>query len=129
MSYWATIDLVDVNPAMDILPEKQFTFEILPGAKYDDRNPDTISLQVAVTADSEFSGRRVFLNYYADEAKALKRLEQAIGIDAESGEDSVAYLNRAAGGRFQTSIKHSKPTEQYPNPKAFLQKWTVKPAS
>lgn len=128
MSYWTTVNLLDVNPNLEILPAKSFTFEILPGAKYDDRDPDVIALQVAVAADSEFSGRRIFLNYKPGEEKALKRLEQAVGIDSEENEDPVAYLNRAAGGRFNTSIKHSLPNDQYPNPKAFLQKWSVSPA-
>lgn len=126
---WQNIDLTTINPQLEILPSKTFTFTVLPGAKYDDRDPDNISVNVAVVNDSEFSGRRLFLNYKPDDVKALKRLEQALGVDAEAGEDPVAYLNRAAGNNFTMPVTHSKPNEQYPNPKAFGSKWNVSAAA
>ncbi len=126
---WTTVDLTQVNPNLEIVPAKAFTFELLPGAKYSDRNPDDVEISVAIVGDSEFAGRRLFAKYGSDEVKALKRLEVAMGIDAQPGEDVVAYLNRAAGGRFSTTVRHSTPNEQYPNPKAFLQLWSVKPAA
>lgn len=125
---WTNVDLTTINPQLEIVPEKVYTFELLPGAQYSDRNPEEISIQVAIVNDGEFTGRRLYGKYSPDEVKALKRLEQAMGVDAEPGEDPVTYLNRAAGSRFSTGVRHSKPNEQYPNPKAFLQLWSVKPA-
>lgn len=126
---WQNIDLKSINPNLELIPERTFSWELLPGAKYDDRDPNTISINVAVVSDGEFAGRRLFVNYKEGDEKALKRLEQAMGVDANEGEDPVAYLNRAAGGRFAAAVKHSQVTPEYPNPKAFLQKWNVRPAA
>lgn len=126
---WQNINLKEINPNLELIPEKTFTWELLAGAKYDDRNPDQIVINVAIVNDGENSGRRLFVNYKPGDEKALKRLEQAIGVDAEDGEDPVAYLTRAAGGRFSAGVKQTSPSPEYPNPKAFLQKWNVKPAA
>lgn len=113
---------------MEIVPEKTFTFELLPGAKTSDRDPDAIEIAVAIVNDGEFTGRKMFAKYTTEHVKALKRLEQALGVDALPGEDAVTYLNRAAGNRFSTNVRHSKATEEYPNPKAWLGIWNVRPA-
>lgn len=131
---WETIDLTSVSTALEIIPEKTFTFELLPGAKYDERDPNRISCQAAIVQDGEFTGRRIFFSYPDPSVKewspkALKRLEQAIGIDIERGEDPVTYLNRVAGNHFMTNVTHSKPTDEYPNPRANLNLFNVKPAA
>jgi predicted nucleotidyltransferase len=126
---WHDVDLTKINPNLELIPAKKYTFELLPGAKYDDRNPDQLVINVAIVNDGEFSGRRLFVNYKPGEEKALKRLEQAMGVDATESEDPVAYLNRAAGGRFMSGVVHSAPSDEYPNPKAFFQKWNVAPAA
>jgi hypothetical protein len=126
---WQDINLQSINPNLDIIPAKKYTFEILNGAKFDDRNPDNVSVSVAIAEDGEFRGRRLYATYAPEDAKALKRLSVAIGIDFEENEGPVDYLNRVAGSRFTTNVTHSKPNDQYPNPKAFLNKWNPSPAA
>lgn len=130
---WANVDLVNINPNLELIPAKNYVFELLPGAKYDDRDPGRITANAAIVNDGEFTGRRIFFSY-PDPAvkewapKALKRLEQALGEDAQEGEDPVAYLNRAAGSRFGAEVKHTAPTDEYPNARANLNIFSVKPS-
>lgn len=131
---WKNIDLANINPNLELIPAKQYTFELLVGAKYDDRDPGRISANAAIVNDGEFTGRRLFFSYPNPEIKewspkALKRLEQALGVDAQEGEDPVAYLNRAAGSRFGAAVTHTVPNEEYPNPRANLNIFSVKPAA
>ena len=138
---WQDIDLTKVNPNAEIFPEGSYTFEVVPGAKFSDRDPGRVDVSAAVVNDGEFTGRRVFFSYPDPESinskgnkndwapKALKRLEASLGVDAMAGEGPVTYLNRAAGSRFTGTIVHTKATEEYPNPRANLQLFTVKPAA
>ena len=139
---WHDVDLTTVSPTEEIIPEKTFTFELLPGAKFDERGTGGINVAVAIVDDGEFTGRRMFA-YYPDPESvsvrtgkkqdwskiAMKRLEQALGIDCQAGEKAVEYLNRVAGNRFSTSVKHSAPTDEYPVPRANLNLLNVKPAA
>lgn len=128
---WQDVNLKTIDPNLEIIPAKKFTFEILAGAKLDDRNPDTVSVSMGIAEDGEFKGRRLYASYSPEDAKALKRLSVAIGVDFEDGEehDPLGYLSRVAGNRFITNVTHSKPNDQYPNPKAFLNKWNPSPAA
>lgn len=139
---WNDINLKDISPVEEIIPEKTFTFELLPGAKFDERGSGGVNVQFAIVNDGEFTGRRMF-GFYPDPTSvsarsgkrqdwsgvAMRRLEQALGIDINDGEKVVEYLNRAAGGRVSTSVKHSAPTDEYPTPKAQLNLLNVKPAA
>lgn len=136
---WQNFDLTNVSTQTEVIPAKAYTFELAPGAKYDDRG----SLQVSATIvnDGEFTGKRVFFSYPDPEgfsregkpmawsATALKRLLEALGSEQEPGEDPVSTLNRVAGNRFASSIKHSTPTDQYPTVRAELAIFNVKPAA
>lgn len=139
---WANIDLTTISPTLEIIPEKMFTWELLPGATYDERDHGRINVSAAIVNDGEFSGRKIFFSYPDPEgvsprsgkkqdwsAIALKRLEQAIGVDYEAGEDPVHFLNRAAGSRFMSGVQHSKPTDEYPNPRANLNLLNVRPSA
>ena len=138
---WQNIDLTKINPQAEIIPEKTYTFELAPGAKYDERDPGRILVSASIVNDGEFTGRRVFFSYPDPEsfnskgnkndwsAKALVRLLTAVGADLQEGEDPVSALNRAAGGRFTSKVTHSKPTEEYPNPRANLDIFNPKPAA
>lgn len=115
---WEAIDLKGVSTQIDLIPEGLYTFELLPGAKYNESG--SILAQAAVATDGEFRGKRVLFSYPDPEsisskgkvqswsAVALKRLEQAIGIDINDGETKTDYLNRVAGSKFQTGIKHNE---------------------
>lgn len=98
---WSEVDLKGVNPNYETVAPGDYTFQILPGAKIDDYG--SLSFQVNVTSDGDFKGRRIFPKLPDPNKenmgwviKALKRLEQAVGIeqDKESGEDVVAWMNR-----------------------------------
>lgn len=132
---WANINLSEINPAFEIVPEGQYTFT-LGGAKYSERDPGRIEANATIATEGDFTGRKMFFSYPDPEKpkcewspKALKRLEQAIGVDSVAGEDPVAYLNRVAGNKFSARVKHSKATEEYPNPRAELGIHSVSPAA
>lgn len=131
---WSNIDLSTINPNLEILPEGHYTFK-LSGAKYGERDPNRIEVSASVSTEGDFTGRKVFFSYPDPSRpkcdwspRMLKRLQIAIGVDPQVGEDPVAYLNRVAGNTFGAPIKHSKPTEEYPNPRAELDIFNVSPA-
>jgi len=136
---WQNFSLKDVNPNVEALPVKTYTWELLPGAKYDEKN--RIICSAGIVGDSEFAGRRLSFSFPDPEAfsqsgkkqdwsaKMLKRLEVAIGIDSQDTEDPVDYLNRVAGNRFAAPVKQGKVTEEYPNPRTDLDIFNFKPAA
>lgn len=138
---WQNVDLSTVNPNIEMIPEKSFTWELLPGAHYDARDPGRIVAQAAIVQDGEFTGRRLTFSYPDPEsinskgqrnewsAKAVRRLLDAIGYDLMPQEDPVEALNKAAGGKFSAPVKHSKPTDEYPNPRADLNIFNPKAAA
>jgi hypothetical protein len=121
---WQDIDLKDVSTQVELLPEGTYTFELSPGAKYDDKG--NIRLSATVNGSGEFTGKRVFFSFpdptgisskgkpFTWSAVALKRFVEAIGIDINEGEDKVEYLNRVAGNHFQTKVTVTPANEQYP---------------
>lgn len=132
---WNNIDLSTVNPNIEIIPEGDYTFK-LAGAKYSDRDPNRVEVNASVATEGDFTGRKVFFSYPDPNRpkcewspRMLKRLINAIGVDVLPGEDPVSYLNRAAGNTFGAPVKHSKPTEEYPNPRAELDIFNVHPAA
>jgi|SRR5581483_26784 len=111
---WTEVSLKDISPNVEILPEKEFTLK-LTGAKYG--NNGRINLTAQVVDDGEFTGRKAYFDYPDPDSQpwalhALKRLEIALGVDQEEGEDIVQYLNRAAnlGAKFSSNFKHRKYT-------------------
>lgn len=109
---WQDINLKDVNPQFETIPEKRYAFKLL-GARWSERMPGKIEVTAAIVDEGDFQNRRVFFGYsdpdvWAPSPKALKRLEQSIGIDSLDKEDPIGYLNRAAqmGARFSAEIKH-----------------------
>lgn len=132
---WNNIDLTTVNPNLEIIPkDKTFTWELAPGTKYDERDSGRIVASATIVNDGEFTGRRLSFSYPDPSKKdwsprMLKRLEQALGVDASIGEDPVAYLNRAAGNRFMTDVRHTEPNDEYPNPMANLNIFNVRPSA
>lgn len=136
---WTDFNLKDVNPNLDAIPIKAYTWELLPGAKYDDK--ERLIVSAAIVNDGEFTGRRLQFSYPNPNSfdrngkkndwsgKILKRLENALGVEIEDGEDPAAYLNRVAGNRFSAMAKQSKVSEEYPNPRTELDIFNVKPSA
>lgn len=138
---WTNYDLTTVNPNMEIIPSGAYTFQIL-GAKYDEKGAGRLEVTATIVTEGDFTGRKMYFSFPDPDsissrtgkkndwsAKALKRLEQSLGVDSAPGEDPVSYLNRAAGNRFSAPVKHSKPTDEYPNPRAEVDIFNFSPAA
>lgn len=136
---WQTIKLSEVNPNLEIIPERTFTWELLSGAHYDERDPGRVVASAAIVNDGEFTGRRLTFSYPDPESvsskgaknewspKALRRLLDAMGYAPGETEDPVTALNNAAGGKFVAAVKHQAATEEYPTPRANLNIYNPKP--
>ena len=109
------INLKEINPAqLDVVAPGSYIFSLNAGAKYNDR--DAILASANIESDGEFRGKRMLFSYpnpesVSSEGKvqtwssvALKRMEVALGIDCEDGEDPVTYLNRVAGSKFAANV-------------------------
>lgn len=138
---WQSIDLTKISPDPEIIPAKAYTFELNTGSRYDERDPGRIVTSATIVNDGEFTGRRVGFSYPDPEgfsasgkkqdwsAKMLVRLLNACGYTLQEGEDPVTALNNAAGSRFTAKITHSKPSDEYPNPRANLDIFHPEPAA
>ena len=136
---WQNVVLSDISTQLELVPVGTYTFELAPGAKFDEKG--NLRVSATIVNDGEFTGKRVFFSYPDPEsiskagkvnswsATALKRLTQAIGEDPQEGESLDTYLNRVAGAHFQTNITHTPATEQYPNPSVNVNIFNPKPAA
>lgn len=107
---WQNIDLTTIPTGLEILPKGEYTFSILPGSKFNDKDPGRVDFTLAV-AIGEFVGKRVYASYpnpdnYPWSPTAFKRLVEAVGTDVEAGETPVAYLNRVANLHVNFPIEH-----------------------
>lgn len=113
---WTEIDIVNVSTEMALLPEGEYVFALLAGAKYSQFDKQKIELGAKVV-EGEYTGRVQYFSYGdPDKAPAMlgafKRLEIALtkstGVAATTGEDPVEYLNNpeVVGGKFIAPIKH-----------------------
>lgn len=139
---WENVKLKEVNPNMEIVPVGTYTFGI-GKAEWNADTPGRFSVRCSIVSEGDFRNRSLFLNFNppgaegakSQSAKVLKRLETALGIDMDEGEDPVAYCNRAAAayGRFITDVKHwtPKPTadDPEPNPKDQINGFKIRPAA
>lgn len=111
MSAWQDINLKDVPTGWEILPKGTYTFAILPGSKYNDRDPGRVDFTLAVVG-GEFAGKRIFANFPNPQSEQkwgpsqLARLAEALGSEPEDGEDPVAYLNRVANLHVEYDVVH-----------------------
>ena len=136
---WTDFNLKDINPNVEAIPPSKYTWELLAGTKYDEKNRIVVS--AAIVNDGEFTGRRLSFSYPDPNSfsaagkkndwsgKMLKRLENALGIESGAGEDPVDYLNRVAGNRFAAPAKLGKTTDEYPTPRTELDIFNVGPAA
>lgn len=128
----------DVSTQDEIIPVGTYTWELAPGAKFNEYG----ALKFSVTAvdAGEFTGRRLFPSFpnpegtsqagksFAWSKTCFKRLIAAIGVEPEEGEAEDAYLNRVAGNRFRCPVKH-RSSEDYPTPQAELNLFNFSPAA
>lgn len=111
MSAWLDVDLTTVPTDNAVLPEGQyFNFELLAGAKESKFKADRIECAAKVVG-GEFDGQVKYFSYPPPAEQpwvrgVFVRLTHALGVEIESGEEPVAYLNRVAGGQFSASVKH-----------------------
>ena len=112
------VTLKDINPGFDEVPEGRYNFALM-GANPNKFDPDALDIKASILTEGESQGRIVFIRYPnpakvgSFPLKALKRLEQAIGVDilptedAEGLEGKISFLNRAAkdGARFAGDMK------------------------
>lgn len=129
------VNLAEVNPQLETIPAQEFTFSLV-GAKYSDRDPEKIEVTATIASEGPFQGRKVFFSYpdpqkYQWSPKVLKRLEQALGVDATDGEDPVVFLNRVSGHRFMSNMQHRSYTPEGGSEvtKAELNIFNTKPAA
>lgn len=92
------------------LPDGDYVFQLNPGAEYrNNKFTGVEELNVSATVvEGESQGRVAFFKYpdpthigkdgkpWAFSAQAMKKLEIALGVDANPGEDSADYFNRVA---------------------------------
>jgi hypothetical protein len=147
---WENVLLADVVPEtqeFSEVPAGEYVFNLNPGASYRTNKGGVQEIHAAATiASGDQQGRWVFFNYpdptSTDKngkartwsAQALKKLELSLGLDANPGEDSVAYLNRAATNghsTFKAAVKARTYTDASGNPKtaADFQLFSVAPAA
>lgn len=136
---WQEVDLAGISTKMELLPEQNFVFSLLAGAKYNQWDNQKIEVGAKVT-EGDFSGRVIYFSYpdpakQAWSPKTLKMLEQALVADGaepiETGEDPVTYLNKrdVVGKRFVAPIVHRmvERDDSDPEPRADLRLFKVKP--
>jgi len=110
MSVWQDINLADVPTGWELLPKGSYTFSVLPGSKYNDRDPGRVDFALAVVG-GEFAGKRIYTSFpnpqqFSWSPTVLKRFAEAIGSDPEPGEDPVTYLNRVANLHVDYDVIH-----------------------
>lgn len=110
---WGDINLSELTTEQKVLPEEtDFNFELLPGAKFNPWNPNRVDAAAKVI-DGEFAGERLYFSY-PDPVEntwvpgVFARMIKALKVEAETGEDPVTYLNRAAGSKFTAKVKHRR---------------------
>jgi hypothetical protein len=108
---WAEVDLSTVPTDLDTLPIGKYEFELLPGARYSKWDPQRVEFAGKIVG-GEFPGK-VLYSSYPDPAKVgdwvkgvFVRMSRAAGIEIESNEDPVEYLNRITGTHFMAKVEH-----------------------
>jgi len=116
---WENVDLKGVNPGFDVVPEADYTYSVLPGAKIG--NYGDLQIPVAIASEGDSNGRRLYLSYpdptsdpakFGWSQKAVKRLEQAVGLDQDEGETVLQWAQRLGENfaKFAGPVKHRKKT-------------------
>jgi hypothetical protein len=113
---WIDIDLAGVSTDMATVPEGDYVFSLLPGAKVNKWDPNKLEVGAKIT-EGDYTGRVLYFSY-GDPDKtpsmigALKRLEIALskntGRAIQEGEKPLEYLNDpdVVGGLFVAPVKH-----------------------
>jgi hypothetical protein len=117
---WTEVNLAGLADDMERVPEGEYTFALLAGAKYGQFDQNKIEVAAKIV-DGESAARVMYFSY-PDPAKqdwspnALKRLESALKKDGapaiEEGQDPTVYLNQetVVGTRFKAPVFHREYT-------------------
>ena len=107
---WNEVNLAGISDEMELLPDGQYVFALLAGAKFNQWDANKIDVAAKVS-EGEFAGRVQYFSY-PDPTKqdwspqALKKLSKCLVADGapsiEENQDPVAYLNQddVVGKRF-----------------------------
>lgn len=148
MNGWSDVKLSDIQlekSGFAPLPEGDFTFQLVPGAQYRERNGFTELNLSASIAEGELAGRRVFFSYPDPSStnaegkpktwskQALKKLQVVLGEEPLEGEDAVEYFNRISSSgvaRFGAKLQKGNYIPQgQTEPRVELGLFSVKPAA
>ena len=118
---WVEVDLHGMADEMERIPEGEYVFALLAGARYGKFDQGKIELAGKIV-DGEYAGRVIYFSY-PDPAKqdwspaALKRLESCLvkagAPAAEEGQDPVSYLSQedVVGAQFKALVFHRDYTD------------------
>jgi hypothetical protein len=115
MSSWGDIDISTLSTDPVVLPEgNKYTFKLNKGARFSPFKEGRIDAGATV-AEGDYKGTQVYFSYPDPKEQpwvlgVFARMQKALGLKAEAGEDPVTYLNRAAGNLFVAPVKHRNVT-------------------
>jgi hypothetical protein len=119
---WQEIDLVNLSEEAEEIPDGEYLFEILRGAKYGTFDKGKVEFGAKI-AEGEFKGRVVYPSFPDPEklpwsAQAFKKLERTLvkngAPEIIEGQDPPTYLNQddVVGKRFIAPISKREYTKQ-----------------
>jgi len=133
---WTDVDLAGISITIEPIGLGEHTFQLNPGAKL--RENGSLELNATIV-DGEYAGRRIYFTYpeptkYDWAPRVLKRLQVALGADANEGESPLDYFNRVsaelgAAARFMAPVKDGKTSPEFPTPKRELDIFKVRAAA
>jgi hypothetical protein len=107
---WEDVDLASVPSDNEVVPEGEYKFELLAGAKPGKFDPDKVEAGAKV-AEGDYKNRVIYFSY-PDPAKqswspgVFVRMVKALGDTITEGETPIDILNRNAGKLFNAKVAH-----------------------
>lgn len=100
LDYFDYVDLNEVDPRLERLPEDTYTLQILSAELQSGESRTTgkpwqcVAMRFAVTGEGKFVGRRLVERFFTNDysLKALRRIMDATGIRQEPGQPLSEWL-------------------------------------